>query len=47
MKVQQRSKANLRIKKIGKFRLAPEGLTGYDVLKDYIEAHTEAFHTLK
>jgi arsenite-transporting ATPase len=33
--------------KIGKFRLAPEGLTGYDVLKDYIEANTEAFHTLK
>ena len=32
--------------KIGKFRLAPEGLTGYDVLKDYIEANTEAFHIL-
>lgn len=29
--------------KIGKLRLAPEGLTGYAVLKNYIEAHTEAF----
>jgi hypothetical protein len=29
--------------KIGKLRLAPEGLTGYNVLKNYIEAHTEAF----
>jgi arsenite-transporting ATPase len=29
--------------KIGKLRLAPEGLTGYNVLKNYIEADTEAF----
>ncbi len=29
--------------KIGKFRLAPQGLTGYNVLKNYIEANTEAF----
>jgi arsenite-transporting ATPase len=29
--------------KIGKLRLAPAGLTGYNVLKNYIEAHTEAF----
>jgi len=29
--------------KIGKLRLAPEGLTGYTMLKNYIEAHTEAF----
>ena len=29
--------------KIGKLRLAPEGLTGYNVLKNYIEANTEAF----
>jgi arsenite-transporting ATPase len=29
--------------KIGKFRLAPEGLTGYNVLKNYIEANTESF----
>jgi len=32
--------------KIGRLRSAPEGLTGYEVLKSYIEAHTEAFHTL-
>jgi arsenite-transporting ATPase len=35
-----------RDQKIAKFRLAPEGLTGYDVLKDYIEANTEAFRTI-
>ena len=29
--------------KIGKLRLAPEGLTGYEVLKNYIAANTEAF----
>jgi len=29
--------------KIARLRLAPEGLTGYDVLQDYIEANTEAF----
>lgn len=29
--------------KIGKFRLAPQGLTGYNVLKNYIEANMEAF----
>lgn len=29
--------------KIGKLRLSPAGLTGYNVLKNYIEAHTEAF----
>jgi arsenite-transporting ATPase len=29
--------------KIGKLRLAPEGLTGYNVLKNYIAANTEAF----
>jgi len=32
--------------KIAKLSLAPEGLTGYDVLKDYIEVNTEAFHAL-
>jgi hypothetical protein len=32
--------------KIAKLRLAPEGLTGYDVLKNYIEANTEAFLTI-
>jgi arsenite-transporting ATPase len=31
--------------KIGRLRLAPEGLTGYDVLKNYIAANTEAFLT--
>jgi arsenite-transporting ATPase len=31
--------------KIGKLRLAPEGLTGYEVLKNYISANTEAFQT--
>jgi arsenite-transporting ATPase len=29
--------------KIGKLRLAPEGLTGYNVLKNYIAANPEAF----
>ncbi|MEJ2170016.1 MAG: ArsA-related P-loop ATPase, partial [Desulfobacterales bacterium] len=29
--------------KIGRFRLAPAGLTGYAALKDYIEVHKEAF----
>jgi hypothetical protein len=29
--------------KIGKLRLAPAGLIGYNVLKNYIEANTEAF----
>jgi arsenite-transporting ATPase len=29
--------------KMGKFRLAPQGLTGYNVLKNYIEANMEAF----
>jgi arsenite-transporting ATPase len=29
--------------KIAKLRLAPEGLTGYEVLKDYIAANAEAF----
>jgi anion-transporting ArsA/GET3 family ATPase len=29
--------------KIARLRLAPEGLTGYEVLKDYIAANTEAF----
>jgi arsenite-transporting ATPase len=28
---------------IGKLWLAPQGLTGYDVLKNYIEAHAEVF----
>lgn len=32
--------------KISRLRLAPEGLTGYDMLKDYIEANAEAFQTL-
>ncbi len=32
--------------KIARLRLAPEGLTGYEVLKDYIEANTEAFQSL-
>ena len=32
--------------KIAKLRLAPEGLTGYEVLKDYIAANTEAFLTI-
>jgi arsenite/tail-anchored protein-transporting ATPase len=32
--------------KIGKLRLAPQGLTGYAVLQDYIEAYTEAFQEL-
>jgi arsenite-transporting ATPase len=32
--------------KIAKLRLAPEGLTGYDVLKDYVAANTEAFQIL-
>jgi arsenite-transporting ATPase len=32
--------------KIAKLRLAPEGLTGYEVLKDYIEVNTEAFQTI-
>jgi arsenite/tail-anchored protein-transporting ATPase len=32
--------------KIAKLRLAPEGLTGYEVLKDYIEVNTEAFQSL-
>ncbi len=36
-------KNKFKEQKIGKFRLAPEGLTGYNVLKNYIEAHTEAF----
>ena len=35
-----------RDQKITKFHLAPEGLTGFDVLKNYIEANTEAFETL-
>jgi arsenite-transporting ATPase len=29
--------------KIGRFRMAPAGLTGYAALKDYIEVHREAF----
>lgn len=29
--------------KIGRLRLAPQGLTGYEVLENYIAAHTEAF----
>jgi len=29
--------------KIAKLRLAPEGLTGYEVLKNYIEVNSEAF----
>jgi arsenite-transporting ATPase len=29
--------------KIGRFRMAPAGLTGYAALKDYIEVHKEAF----
>jgi arsenite-transporting ATPase len=32
--------------KIGKLRLAPQGLTGYDVLQDYIEARLEFFQEL-
>ena len=32
--------------KIARLRLAPEGLTGYEVLKDYIEANTEAFESI-
>ncbi len=32
--------------KIGKLRLAPQGLTGYDVLQDYIEARAEFFQEL-
>jgi arsenite-transporting ATPase len=32
--------------KIAKLRLAPEGLTGYDVLKNYIEANMDAFLTI-
>jgi len=32
--------------KIARLRLAPEGLTGYEVLKDYIAANTEAFLTI-
>jgi arsenite-transporting ATPase len=32
--------------KIGKLRLAPHGLTGYDVLKDYIEDRSESFQEL-
>lgn len=32
--------------KIGKLRLAPQGLTGYDVLQDYIEACAEFFQEL-
>jgi arsenite-transporting ATPase len=32
--------------KISRLRLAPEGLTGYEVLKKYIAANTEAFLTL-
>ena len=32
--------------KIAKLRLAPAGLTGYDVLKNYIEANTDAFLTI-
>jgi arsenite-transporting ATPase len=32
--------------KIARLRLAPEGLTGYEVLKNYIEVNTEAFETL-
>ncbi len=32
--------------KIGKLGLAPEGLTGYEVLKDYIAANREAFLTI-
>lgn len=35
-----------RDQKIAKFRLAPEGLTGHEVLKDYIAANTEAFQAL-
>ena len=35
-----------KAQKIGKLRLAPEGLTGYDVLKDYIAANREAFLTI-
>ena len=38
--------AEFRDQKIAKFRLAPEGLTGFDVLKDYIEVNTEAFQNL-
>jgi arsenite-transporting ATPase len=32
--------------KISKLPLAPEGLTGYEVLKNYIEVNKEAFETL-
>ena len=32
--------------KIARLRLAPEGLTGYEVLKDYIAANTESFLTI-
>ena len=32
--------------KIAKLRLAPEGLTGYEVLKDYIAANAEAFQEI-
>jgi arsenite-transporting ATPase len=35
-----------REQKIGKLQLAPGGLTGYGVLKDYIEAHVEVFQEL-
>ena len=35
-----------RDQKIARLRLAPEGLTGYEVLQDYIAANTEAFQSL-
>jgi arsenite-transporting ATPase len=35
-----------RDQKIARLRLAPEGLTGYEVLKNYIGANTEAFQSL-
>jgi arsenite-transporting ATPase len=35
--------AEFKQQKIGRFRLAPAGLTGYAALKDYIEVHKEAF----
>lgn len=41
-----RIETEFKDQKIAKFGLAPQDLTGYEVLKDYIAANAEAFQTL-
>jgi arsenite-transporting ATPase len=41
-----RIETEFKDQKIGRFRLAPQALSGYEVLKEYIEANEEAFQEI-